>query len=102
MRKILSSVLLTCTLALAAQELDVDKQLHYCHSQVMRALAELQGANGYDFSQQPRNILSTDKLKVIYHLFTRLCFLQAFWDLFSCGLLLEAGLRWPAFCSLLG
>lgn len=63
MRKILSSVLLTCTLALAAQELDVDKQLHYCHSQVMRALAELQGANGYDFSQQPRNILSTDKLK---------------------------------------
>ena len=39
MRKILSSVLLTCTLALAAQELDVDKQLHYCHSQVMRALA---------------------------------------------------------------
>ena len=63
MRRKLSIALLLWTLALGAQELDVDKQLNYCHSQVMRALTELRGASGYDFSQQPRNILSTDKQK---------------------------------------
>jgi len=41
-----------------AQSLDANKQLDYCAAQVKAALKELQP---YDFSQEPRNILSTDR-----------------------------------------
>ena len=43
------------------QSLDVDKELKYCHSQVLRALSLLRDKEGnYDFSAEPRNILSSD------------------------------------------
>ncbi|MBQ9668334.1 MAG: glycoside hydrolase family 88 protein [Prevotella sp.] len=41
-----------------AQAFDVDRQLDYCHSQVMRALKMLQP---YDFAMEPRNILTADQ-----------------------------------------
>lgn len=45
-------------------ELDVDKQLEYCHKQVIRALAELKQKDGsYDYTMEPRNILKGDKQK---------------------------------------
>ena len=56
--------LLAAVSPLAAQGLDVDHQIEYCHGQVKKALAELQQADGgYDFTMQPRNILPTDKHK---------------------------------------
>lgn len=40
----------------------VDKQLEYCNQQVHRALKELRQKGGsYDFTQEPRNILATDR-----------------------------------------
>lgn len=50
--------LLLCTLLAAniqSQTFDVDKQLDYCHRQVMKSLQQLQP---YDFTQEPRNILA--------------------------------------------
>ena len=50
--------LLICTLFAAniqGQTFDVDKQLDYCHQQVMKSLQQLQP---YDFTQEPRNILA--------------------------------------------
>ena len=41
----------------AAQAIDVDKELNYCHRQVTKALQALQP---YDFTMMPRNILSDD------------------------------------------
>lgn len=38
----------------------VDDDLSYCHRQVLRALAELRNGGDYDFTMEPRNILSTD------------------------------------------
>jgi len=44
-----------------ARKLNPDKQLRYCHKQVIKALSHLQQADGtYDYTQEPRNILSTD------------------------------------------
>lgn len=43
-----------------AQTFNADKQLKYCHEQVEKALKELQP---FDFKQQPRNILASDKQK---------------------------------------
>ncbi len=60
---------LLCALAMAAlpsnaQKFDVDRQLEYCHKQVLKALAELKKADGsYDYTMHPRNILPTDKHK---------------------------------------
>jgi unsaturated chondroitin disaccharide hydrolase len=48
----------------SAQTLDVDKQLNYCHTQILRALKDLRQSDGsYDYSKEPRNILATDKQK---------------------------------------
>ena len=50
--------LLLCTLLAAniqSQTFDVDKQLDYCHRQVMKSLQQLRP---YDFTQEPRNILA--------------------------------------------
>lgn len=45
-------------------QFDVDKQLEYCNAQVYRALKLLQQKDGtYNYSMEPRNILSTDKQK---------------------------------------
>lgn len=45
-----------------ARRLDVDKQLDYCDTQIHRALKELRLQGGaYDYSMEPRNILSTDR-----------------------------------------
>ena len=44
--------------------LDVDKQLQYCHKQVVRALAELKQKDGsFDYTMEPRNIFKGDKQK---------------------------------------
>ena len=54
--------IVAAVLPLSAQGLDVDRQLEYCHGQIKKALAELKKADGgYDFTMEPRNILSTDK-----------------------------------------
>lgn len=45
-----------------AEKLDVDKALAYCDVQVHRALAELEKNGEADYSMQPRNILSGEKL----------------------------------------
>jgi unsaturated chondroitin disaccharide hydrolase len=54
--------ILVCALFVAhhaqAQQLDVDRQLAYCHQQVKKALSLLKP---YDFSKEPRNILNGDK-----------------------------------------
>ena len=48
----------------AKQELNVNKQLQYCHKQVKRALAKLQQKDGsFDYTMEPRNILKGDKQK---------------------------------------
>ena len=48
----------------AKQELDVNKQLQYCHKQVGRALEELKQKDGsFDYTMEPRNILKGDKQK---------------------------------------
>lgn len=62
MKKIIISILglITFTGNTNAQALDIDKQLEYCHNQVMRALDELKP---YDFTMEPRNILATDTQK---------------------------------------
>lgn len=55
-------VALLLVVTLRAQTLDVDKQLDYCHTQVMRALKGLQQADGtFDYTMEPRNILKGDK-----------------------------------------
>ena len=46
---------LLLTAGLSAQTLDADRQLSYCHGQVMKALKALRP---YDFSREPRNILN--------------------------------------------
>ncbi len=43
---------------LSAQSLDVDRELHYCQSQVQRTLVELAPI---DYTQTPRNIASGKK-----------------------------------------
>ncbi len=56
--------ILPFSLAAVAQRLDADRQLQYCHKQVMRALTELRYADGsYDCHMAPRNILSSDRQK---------------------------------------
>ena len=51
-------------LLVSAQTLDVNKQLNYCHTQILRALKDLRQSDGsYDYSKEPRNILTTDKQK---------------------------------------
>lgn len=45
-----------------AEKLDVDKALAYCDVQVHRALAELEKNGEADYSMQPRNILSGEKV----------------------------------------
>jgi len=57
MKKILLMLCCCMGMAVQAQELDVDKELAYCHQQVLRALEELKP---YDYHMQPRNILATD------------------------------------------
>ena len=58
-----ASVFAMCgTASLQAQTLDVDRQLDYCHRQVVRALAELRRKDGsYDLTAEPRNILKGDR-----------------------------------------
>ena len=56
MKKILLTLCLLCPLV-GVRALDVDHELAYCHQQVLRALEQLRP---YDYSMQPRNILSTD------------------------------------------
>lgn len=51
----LSSML--CLFAEAQQKLDVDKELHYCHGQILRALDKLKP---YDYTMEPRHILPSD------------------------------------------
>lgn len=59
---IIALVALFSTTTLHAQTLDVNKQLDYCHAQVMRALQELRQADGtFDYTMEPRNILKGDK-----------------------------------------
>lgn len=52
-------LLIVCFLSpiVGVQALDVDHELAYCHQQVLRALEQMKP---YDYSMQPRNILSTD------------------------------------------
>ena len=52
------SLLISCLLTTMAwgQTIDVDKQLGYCHYKVSKAMKSFNG----DYSQIPRNILSTD------------------------------------------
>lgn len=47
--------------AWADSHFNVDTQLQYCHKQLTRALQLLRQGGSYDFTMQPRNILSTDK-----------------------------------------
>ncbi len=55
---------LPVSMAAAAQQLDVERQLQYCHRQVTRALTELRQSDGsYDYRMEPRNILSGDRQK---------------------------------------
>lgn len=55
-------IMLASVQCVDARKLDVDKQLDYCDSQIHRALKELrQGDGSYDYSMEPRNILSTDR-----------------------------------------
>lgn len=44
-----------------ARTFDADRELDYCHGQILRALALLRTpGGGYDFSKEPRNILPED------------------------------------------
>ncbi len=55
---------LPVSMAAAAQQLDVERQLQYCHRQVTRALTELRRSDGsYDYRMEPRNILHGDRQK---------------------------------------
>ena len=61
-RFFISVALIGGVLASHAQQLDVDRQLDYCNTQVHRALKALQKEDGsYDYTQQPRNILKDDR-----------------------------------------
>ena len=60
-RYIISLCLFTSLLSTQAQNLDVEKQLNYCHSHVRNALRLLRP---FGFHFMPRNILSTDTTKV--------------------------------------
>ena len=52
------------TAGMHAQTLDADHEIEYCNRQVHRALDELRHKDGtYDFTMQPRNILSGDRQK---------------------------------------
>ncbi len=54
-------LLLTALRVVAATSFDIDAQLNYCDRQIQRALAAMRRADGtFDFTRQPRNILSTD------------------------------------------
>lgn len=46
--------------SLYAQQVDVEKELAYCHRQVQRALGGLKNNGGWDYTAMPRNILSED------------------------------------------
>ena len=53
-KKVFFALLLCCaSVTTKAQVLDVDRELAYCHQQVLRAL---DGLKPYDYSRQPRNI----------------------------------------------
>ena len=58
-RTFLAFLLLLPNAVVNAQHLDIDKQLNYCHRQVVRALKYLKP---YGYSLMPRNILATDSL----------------------------------------
>lgn len=74
-RRLFAIILLACALGASVSksnatqangkmQFDVDKQLEYCNTQVHRALSILQQKDGsYNYSMEPRNILSTDKQK---------------------------------------
>lgn len=51
---------LISTSSYSESDFRVDDDLSYCHRQVLRALAELRNGGDYDFTMEPRNILSTD------------------------------------------
>lgn len=67
--RLLILIMLTLALDSHAQDksslrLDVDKQLAYCNAKIHWALKELRHEDGsYDYSMEPRNILSSDKQK---------------------------------------
>ena len=66
MKKYLLGVALGCMMAACQTEqtpqLDVDKELAYCASQVSRALDSLRLADGsYDYTMEPRNILEGEQ-----------------------------------------
>lgn len=65
MRKITVFLLILFqSLHISAQSFDVNRQLGYCHSQILRALKDLRSSDGsYDYSMEPRNILSSDNRK---------------------------------------
>lgn len=65
---ILKNFMIAVTVLMAthvsAQTLNVAKQLDYCDAQVRRALFEMRLPDGtYDYTEEPRNILSSDKQK---------------------------------------
>lgn len=52
------------TQGIAAQTFDPDREVDWCHSQIKRAIGLLKDADGnFDFSKEPRNILSTGSEK---------------------------------------
>lgn len=53
---------LLCLSATASAQVDVEKDLVYCHRQVGRALEGLKRNGGWDYTQMPRNILAEDLL----------------------------------------
>lgn len=56
-RTLILSLLLSIALGLSARKFDVQRQLHYCHTQVQRTLSQLQQADGtIDYTHAPRNI----------------------------------------------
>lgn len=60
-KKVLILMMSLCSLPAAAQQqVDVEKDLGYCHRQVARALEGLKKNGGWDYTQMPRNILSDD------------------------------------------
>ncbi|MDD6516596.1 MAG: glycoside hydrolase family 88 protein [Prevotella sp.] len=51
---------LISTSSYSESDFRVDDDLSYCHRHLLRALAELRNGGDYDFTMEPRNILSTD------------------------------------------
>ena len=66
MKKLLFAAAALCLLAgcqTQPTQLDIDKELDYCATQVNKALNALRQADGsYDFTMQPRNILQGDSV----------------------------------------